>query len=209
MDQALDHELDALVKVLKHNLLIVGYPIDDSSLFEDDKHKIARENLFKKPFDDYEHLRTALISYVDALGTPYLMPCLCQNPSQTAKARDSHSHVEIRVLSDTHVETIASGGNHLGRRVLNQPVDFDNTNISEEELKARLAAYDAICLAHSFATASLKCVKSDSGTNVLAINLIEALLDSAALSSYKVPLCFRDVDDDLSVDPRETEIPLN
>lgn len=31
LDQALDHELDALIMTLKHNLHIIGYPIDNSS----------------------------------------------------------------------------------------------------------------------------------------------------------------------------------
>lgn len=34
LDQALDHELDALIKVMKHNLLVIGYPIEDG-LFDD------------------------------------------------------------------------------------------------------------------------------------------------------------------------------
>ena len=29
MDKLLDHELDALIKVLRHNLHINGHPIDD------------------------------------------------------------------------------------------------------------------------------------------------------------------------------------
>lgn len=39
MDQALDHELDALIKVLKHNLLIIGYPMDEN-LFEEEKDRV-------------------------------------------------------------------------------------------------------------------------------------------------------------------------
>ena len=58
LDQVLDHELDALIKVLQHNLNINGHPIDDG-------------------FSD----RTDCISYVDCMGNSYLTNCLGISPS--------------------------------------------------------------------------------------------------------------------------------
>ena len=37
----------------------------------------------------------------------------------------------------------------IGLRKLYQPIDFNNANITEEELKARLAAFDAVREAHT------------------------------------------------------------
>lgn len=61
LDQALDHELDALIRTLKHNLQITGYPIDcyemeqqidllaEGTGFTSCSHM----NIFKAPFDAY------------------------------------------------------------------------------------------------------------------------------------------------------------
>ena len=107
-----------------------------------------------------------MICYIDALGASYLMPCLAQDPTQTAKTRDSHQHLEIRVLDETIVndsnknnpaqdkksassavadgELILEQESTVGLRKLLVPVDFNNANITEEELAAKLATYDAI-----------------------------------------------------------------
>ena len=99
-----------------------------------------------------------MICYVDALGASYLMPCLAQDPTQTAKTRDSHRHLEIRVLDETTVnqDRVAnadsgelnldqeSNSSTVGLRSLLTPVDFNNANITEEELAAKLATYDVI-----------------------------------------------------------------
>ena len=50
-----------------------------------------------------------MICYVDVLGASYLMPCLAQDPTQTAKTRDSHRHLEIRVLDETYLSKSAAG----------------------------------------------------------------------------------------------------
>ena len=39
----------------------------------------------------------------------------------------------------------------VGLRKLVNPVDFSNTNVTEEELKARLATFDIIAEAHTLA----------------------------------------------------------
>ena len=117
-------------------------------------------NLFKPVFHGYPHLQQSMICYVDALGASYLMPCLAQDPTQTAKTRDSHRHLEIRVLDETTVNqdrgaaTAESGelslldqesnSSTVGLRSLVTPVDFNNANITEEELAAKLATYDVI-----------------------------------------------------------------
>ena len=163
LDQALDHELDAFIKVLKHNLHVIGYPID-GGLFEESVDRVEHGNLFEMPLHGYEQLRTSLICYVDALGSPYLMPCLCQNPSQTKQVRQSHRHVEVNVLQDTSIEKPASKSllvsSQLSEtpksRKLNEPIDFENANITEEELMARLASFEAVREAHKLATASLR-----------------------------------------------------
>ena len=99
-----------------------------------------------------------MICYVDALGASYLMPCLAQDPTQTAKTRDSHRHLEIHVFNETTVNkdrgaaTAESGelslldqeSSTVGLRSLVTPVDFNNANITEEELTAKLATYDVI-----------------------------------------------------------------
>ena len=43
----------------------------------------------------------------------------------------------------------------------------------------------------------------------LAYNLMEALLDCDALNKYKIPLCYRDIDDDLEVILNESENALD
>lgn len=49
LDQALDHELDALIDTLKHNLHIIGYPIDEALSAENgtDIENVTHESLFK------------------------------------------------------------------------------------------------------------------------------------------------------------------
>ena len=59
-------------------------------------------------------------------------------------------------------------------RSLLQDLDYNNVNLTEEDLKARLISYDAVKDAHSHAVASL-------GGNTLVRGLTEALLDSKAL----------------------------
>ena len=61
---------------MKHNLLVIGYPIEDS-LFDDCEDPEVHENPFKIPMTSYSRLETSLICFVDALGNSFLMPCLC------------------------------------------------------------------------------------------------------------------------------------
>ena len=63
------------------------------------------ESLFKLPMHNYSSLEKSMICYVDALGSSYLMPCLCQNPTQTQAVRNLHYHDEIFVLQDTIRDT--------------------------------------------------------------------------------------------------------
>lgn len=84
-------------------------------------------------------------------------------------------------------------------------VDFDNLNLSADDLAAKLASYDVVIEAHNNVIAMTKKHSSD----MLVRNLIEAILDSKALRAYKIPLCFREVDDDLTVYHDEVEIPLD
>ena len=68
--------------------------------------------------------------------------------------------------------------------------------MTEEELTACFAAFDVVREAHSSATLKYR----QGGRQMqLGQHLAEALLDSHALTKYKVPLCFREIDDDLSV----------
>jgi len=81
LDQALDHELDALIATLQHNLQVIGYPIECRSIYEHNSDNLdGQSNLFKKPMHSYSNLQRNAICYVDALGSSYLMPCLAQNP---------------------------------------------------------------------------------------------------------------------------------
>ena len=77
LDQALDHELDALIETLRHNLLVIGYPIDEVSTAADkDTDQSSTASLFTKPLHSYKNLQKDQICYVDMLGSTYLMPCL-------------------------------------------------------------------------------------------------------------------------------------
>mmetsp|Transcript_46801 Transcript_46801/g.61935 ORF Transcript_46801/g.61935 Transcript_46801/m.61935 type:complete len:110 (-) Transcript_46801:245-574(-) len=89
------------------------------------------------------------------------------------------------------------------QRTLLQDIDYNNVNITEEELNARLAAFDAVSAIHEDSLARLG--PHDS----LVRNLAEAILDSKVLEHYKVPLCFREVDDDLAVNQDEVETILD
>ena len=62
--------------------------------------------MFKMPLMSYQRLETSLICFVDALGNPYLMPCLCQNPCLTQDARDSHQHVDIMLEEESMVAEV-------------------------------------------------------------------------------------------------------
>jgi len=84
----------------------------------------------------------------------------------------------------------------VGLRKLVQPLDFSNTNVTEEELNSLLAAFDVVREAHSSAT--LKYRQGGQRTR-LTQTLVESLLDTQALNDFRVPLCFRETDDDLEV----------
>ena len=152
------------------------------------------------------------------------MPCLAQDPTQTAKTRDSHGHIEIRVLDETIVnnqsnqDKQSSSGAAEGQLLLEQesvvglrkllsPVDFNNANITEEELAAKLATFDAIrevqadvLRRHRFKNVrSSNLRKQQQQQQLLGHTLVESILDAVALKKYKVPLCFREIDDDLEV----------
>jgi len=58
----MDHELRALMHVLRHNLRIVGSPLE------------SRGN--PQCFDNYEFFSENLISFVDPIGNTFLMPCV-------------------------------------------------------------------------------------------------------------------------------------
>ena len=100
----------------------------------------------------------------------------------TKEAREGHEHVDIllqeeSMISEVPEQVLAQAPPRFpprGERQLLQDLDFNNVNISEEELKARLVSYDAVMDAHSHAVTSL------SG-NQLVSDLTEALLDTKAL----------------------------
>ena len=84
----------------------------------------------------------------------------------------------------------------FGHRKLVKHINFDKTNVTEEELNAILAAFDVTREAHSLAT--LKYRLGGHRTRLMT-TLVEYLLESQALNNYKIPLCYREVDDDLEV----------
>ena len=77
-----------------------------------------------------------------------------------------------------------------------QQIDFNNANVTEEELEARLNAFDIVLEAHEEAVTPFS---QKSHHAKLGRYLCESLLDSEALEQYRVPLCFRETDDDLAV----------
>jgi len=62
----MDHELRALMHVLRHNLRIIGSPLESPNSWS------------TSAFENYDYLSEHLISFVDPIGNTYLMPC--QNP---------------------------------------------------------------------------------------------------------------------------------
>ena len=70
LNQELDHEVDALLQVLRHNLRTIGTPLDGQA-----------PGWSTSPYDNYTYLQENSICYVDALGFSFLMPCLNQNPT--------------------------------------------------------------------------------------------------------------------------------
>lgn len=141
------------------------------------------------------------------------MPCLAQNPSQTAKCRESHNHTEINVMADSRegdapvmVEDAHFEDRALRPRVLTVPVDFNNANVTEEELKARLTAFEVIRDVQAQATRRLR---EGPKRSKLALALYEDLLECQAVTNYRVPLCYRETDDDLAVIYNEAENALD
>ena len=150
-----------------------------------------------------------MICFVDALGSSYLMPCLAINPSQPQQVRDNHICTQIHVLQETYTDVASPNPKitsetlqKIGTRKLVSQVDLRNLNITEEELMARLTTFDVVRDAHLLA---LQKYKEGGHRMKLACNLTEALLDCDALNKYKVPLCYREIDDDLEVIYNEVE----
>ena len=80
--------------------------------------------------------------------------------------------------------------------------------MSDEDLAAKLAAYDVIQEVQELNT--LRYQNRNRGCSAkLAQSLTEALLEKQALTLYKVPLCFREIDDDLQADYDEQENALD
>ena len=138
-----------------------------------------------------------------------MMPCLAQNPWQTQKQREDHVHYEINVLHETYQEESKSTErlerSHGLRKTCNA-VDFDNANVTEEELEARLAAFDAVREAHANATLIYKL---GGWPQRLALTLTQAILETEVIYRYSLPLCFREVDDDLADEINEADNILN
>ena len=86
------------------------------------------------------------------------MPCLALNPTQVEKLKKSHKHAEIDVLAETLLEVLPTTSAEpeaktvVGLRKLVNTIDFSNTNVTEEELNSRLAAFDIVSECHTLAT---------------------------------------------------------
>ena len=141
------------------------------------------------------------------------MPCLAENPTQVEKLRKSHKHAEINVLAETLLEVPSSTSastdeeakTQVGLRKLVNAIDFGNTNVTEEELNARLAAFDIVGECHTLATQ-----RHHRQSSKLTQTLVESMiLDTPAIRTYRVPLCFRETDDDLEVVYSEQESALD
>ena len=87
-----------------------------------------------------------------------------------------------------------------GERRLANEIDFSNVNITQEELTSKLACYNMVVEVHNNNIAS---------RNLLVRHLLESMLDTKALNDFTIPLCFREVDDDLAVNHDEVETPLD
>ena len=101
LNQELDHEVDALLQVLRHNLRTIGTPLDGQA-----------PGWSTSPYDNYAYLQENSIAYVDALGFSFLMPCLNQNPTQTEQVRNMHQHYTL----DCPSESLAMSSRQDGKR---------------------------------------------------------------------------------------------
>ena len=103
LNHELDHEVDALLQVLRHNLRTIGTPIDGQA-----------PSWSTSPYDNYTYLQENSIAYVDALGFSFLMPCLNQNPTQTEQIRNNHSHYTLDCLYESlAMSSLKDGKRHV------------------------------------------------------------------------------------------------
>ena len=68
-------------------------------------------------------------------------------------------------------------------------------------MTAKLSTFDAVreVQIDALLRHRLQMKKSDKYQRGLGLLLAESILDNVALKKYKVPLCFREIDDDLEV----------
>ena len=77
-------------------------------------------------------------------------------------------------------------------------IDFDAINLTEEELNDKLFAYELVrSIAHG---------QKQQSKNLFICTPVNDILSFDFLRTYKIPLCFRDVDDDLDVEPNQDNI---
>ena len=77
-------------------------------------------------------------------------------------------------------------------------IDFEHVNLAEDDLNAILVAYEMV-----------RGVVSDLQKNHkmrFTRTPVNDILQTDYLREYKIPLCFREIDDDLSVEPSNENV---
>jgi len=167
-NQALDHEVDALLHVLKHNLRTVGTPIDGQP-----------PTWSTSPYDSYAYLQENLMSYNDALGNSFLMPCRAQNPTQLEEVRKAHEHYMLDCLFESNaIHSKVDGRRHI--------IEIDNTRscVTPQDVEAILTGFDTL---REIVEVEVQKYALLGYQN----NLVEYILQWDAINKYQYPLCFR------------------
>ena len=81
---------------------------------------------------------------------------------------------------------------------MNREVDFDSIDLTEEDLKTKLRVYEMV---RSLSYEHQKLFK-----HKFTRTPISDILQTDFLRTYQIPLCFRDANDDLSVEPRDDNV---
>ena len=80
-----------------------------------------------------------MISFVDALGNSFLMPCLAQNPTQEAKVRNAHECYKLDCLFESNaIRSSVNGRRHI--------IEIDNTKteVTPQDVEAILSGFDTL-----------------------------------------------------------------
>ena len=186
--QTMDHQLKALMHVLRHNQRVGGV-------------QLTKDEEPESCFEDYRFLSEHMLSYVDPIGNSFMMPC--QNPRHEVHGSNVYEneyqhHIltrrrsiddpeETEVVEDEHtycdllVESRKEGHKSLSKQL----------NLSPEETEAMLSAYLTVRSAVELEVEKYRRLDCQP-------RLVEDMLHWQALNNYTLPTCFVPVNKDLA-----------